>query len=86
MLNELETRVMRGKNEKINALMASNKDLHEQVAFLESREVCTMPHEDIEMYGCPYCHIEKIMDQLRRITGEQFGEFFTSDGKDLLAK
>ena len=37
------------------------KDLHEQVAALESKEVCTEPHDDSVLDGCPYCRIEGLV-------------------------
>ena len=33
-------------------------DLNEQVAALESKEVCNAPHEDSVIEGCPYCRLE----------------------------
>lgn len=44
------------------ALEQENKTLHEQVAFLQSREVCTLPHEDVET--CGYCQRERLRDAL----------------------
>ena len=38
-----------------------NGDLHEQIAALESKEVCTKPHDDHVIEGCPYCRLEDIM-------------------------
>ncbi len=38
-----------------------NNDLHEQIAALESKEVCTKPHDDHVIDGCPYCRLEDIM-------------------------
>ena len=43
------------------ALFAENKALHEQVAALESKEVCAKPHDDHVIEGCPYCRLEDIM-------------------------
>ena len=40
---------------------AENGDLHEQIAALESKEVCTKPHDDHVIDGCPYCRLEDIM-------------------------
>jgi hypothetical protein len=51
---------------KNNSLMASNKDLHEQVAFLESKEVCAKPHNDFTIDGCPFCKIEYLNDVIDR--------------------
>ena len=34
-------------------------NLKEQVAALESKEVCTQPHDDDVIEGCPYCKIEE---------------------------
>ncbi|KKK53379.1 hypothetical protein LCGC14_3095370, partial [marine sediment metagenome] len=43
----------------IEKLTTENTDLHEQVAALESKEVCTQPHDDDALEGCPYCKIEE---------------------------
>ena len=48
----------------ISEFANENKDLHEQVAALESREVCTQPHDDEVIAGCPYCEIERLRKQL----------------------
>jgi len=51
-----------------HALESENKELHEQVAALESKEVCTAPHDDLTfelLEGCPYCRIEKIFALVR---------------------
>ena len=38
-------------------------DLREQIAALESKEVCTQPHDDDVIEGCPYCKIEALQKQ-----------------------
>jgi hypothetical protein len=40
-------------HDRIDALTAENLSLREQVAALESREVCTVAHENVET--CGYC-------------------------------
>ena len=47
--------------ENYMTLLAENSDLHEQIAALESKEVCTKPHDDHVIEGCPYCRLEDIM-------------------------
>ena len=47
------------KNDKELADKALILDLREQVAALESKEVCTQPHDDDALEGCPYCKIEE---------------------------
>ena len=47
----------------IARLTAENKDLHEQVAALESKEVCNRPHDDNIIEGCPYCRIEDLVSK-----------------------
>jgi hypothetical protein len=39
--------------DEIDRLTRENVDLHEQVALLQSREVCTVAHDDVET--CGYC-------------------------------
>lgn len=39
-------------------LAESNRALREQIAALESKEVCNCPHDDWVIEGCPYCRIE----------------------------
>ncbi len=46
--------------DEIRRLTDENKTLHEEVAALESREVCTMPHADRVIVGCPVCRIEEM--------------------------
>ena len=46
---------------EVERLSAENSDLHEQIAALESKEVCTKPHDDHVIDGCPYCRLEDIM-------------------------
>ena len=41
-------------------------DLREQVAALESKEVCTQPHDDIVIEGCPYCKIEEFQKDVAK--------------------
>ena len=50
------------------ARIAANEivSLREEVAALESKEVCTAPHDDSVIEGCPYCEIER----LRRLLTE----------------
>ncbi len=45
----------------IEKITTENTDLHEQVAALESKEVCTEPHDDSVLEGCPYCRIEALV-------------------------
>jgi len=49
----------------IDKLEAEVKDLYEQVAFLESKEVCTLPHNDFIIDGCPYCRFERVQIALQ---------------------
>jgi len=44
---------------EIERLTAENKDLHAQVAALESKEVCNVAHDDSVIEGCPWCKIER---------------------------
>ena len=44
--------------------------LHEQVAALESKEVCNAPHDDSVIEGCPYCEIERLQDKYGRLKFE----------------
>lgn len=37
---------------------AELKAAREQIAALESKEVCNCPHDDSVLEGCPYCRIE----------------------------
>ena len=48
-----------------NLIVAENKDLHERVAFLESREVCTRPHKDVET--CGYCQRDTLAAENERL-------------------
>ena len=57
---ELEVRCDKAV-EKTESLSAENSDLHEQIAALESKEVCAKPHDDHVIEGCPYCRLEDIM-------------------------
>ena len=41
-------------------------DLKEQVAALESKEVCNCPHDDDVIEGCPYCRIEELNASIDR--------------------
>jgi len=43
---------------QLTVLYCENKDLHEQVAALQSKEVCNLPHDDNVLEGCPYCRLE----------------------------
>ncbi len=49
---------------QIDQLLDENKDLHEQLAFEQSKEVCTAPHDDDVIDGCPWCKIEELTRQL----------------------
>lgn len=52
-------------------LRAENADLHEQVAALQSREVCNSPHENVE--ECGYCQRDRALlrlDATRRLLDE----------------
>ena len=43
---------------KAVSLKAELKAAREQIAALESKEVCNCPHDDSVLEGCPYCRIE----------------------------
>ena len=45
---------------------AEVRGLKEQVAFLESKEVCTQPHDDDVIEGCPYCKIEEFQKDVTK--------------------
>lgn len=45
----------------MEAMHQENKELHEQVAVLQSKEVCIEPHEDSIIDGCPYCRLEALL-------------------------
>ncbi|KKK69922.1 hypothetical protein LCGC14_2929230, partial [marine sediment metagenome] len=57
----------------IEKITTENTDLHEQVAALESKEVCTEPHNDSVLEGCPYCRIQELVqpEPLKRSRNEQ---------------
>jgi len=62
-------------NAKIDALAAQCLELRERVAFLESREVCTVAHDNVET--CGYCQrdaaearLAQAEDWLREMVGE----------------
>lgn len=42
-------------------------DLREQLAAVQSKEVCTVAHSDEVMEFCPYCKIERLRDDLSEI-------------------
>ena len=47
--------------------------LKEQVAALESKEVCNAPHDDDVIEGCPYCRVETLtaeIEEWREIVGK----------------
>lgn len=48
------------------ALRHENADLHEQVAALQSREVCTVAHDDVEV--CGYCQRDALQLYRREVT------------------
>ena len=45
--------------------MAEGAKLHEQVAALESREVCTAPHENVE--ECGYCQRDRLQAECEKL-------------------
>lgn len=47
-----------------NDILYENKILHEQIAALESKEVCNLPHDDGIIEGCVYCKLEAAREQL----------------------
>ena len=49
----------------IERLQAENVALHEQVAALESREVCTVAHDDVET--CGYCQRDALRAEVGRL-------------------
>jgi len=55
--------------QEIETLRAENKDLHEQVAALESKEVCNVAHDDKALEGCPYCKLTERDKKYKRLAG-----------------
>jgi hypothetical protein len=47
------------------------KELHERVAFAESKEVCTKPHSDEVLAFCPYCKIEALQKRVQDLWRER---------------
>ena len=52
-------------------LIAENRDLHEQVAALQSKEVCNAPHNDDLLEGCPYCRLEAALHVINSDSTQQ---------------
>lgn len=53
---------------EIERLTAENLSLHEQVAFLQSREVCTVAHVGVET--CGYCQRDEWAAKWHRVRAE----------------
>lgn len=62
-------------------MVAENVDLHEQMAVLQSKEVCTKPHDDDVIEGCQYCRIERLSAEVRGafFAGCDFGSKYAGD-------
>lgn len=52
-----------------NDALIENKILHEQIAALESKEVCNLPHDDTIIEGCVYCKLEAARIEILELRG-----------------
>jgi polyhydroxyalkanoate synthesis regulator phasin len=66
MADALKAHIETCPQHPMSALRAENLALHEQVAALESREVCTVAHEDV--WTCGYCQRDRLRSALERAT------------------
>lgn len=66
--HKLCARQIRKSIDTMEAMHQENKELHEQVAVLQSKEVCTAPHDDSIIDGCPYCRLEALLKENKRLT------------------